>query len=249
MSELFQPEPGTPFAQSPLSLNWMAVFHHYLPEICEVYARHYVWFRNGQKWGAQQPYELDTRRYPARFWAEVFYEHCRCRFSMIDTLLFLYRISGLCVPWPDMLRRIPSIIHGDFDLTSRFQSRPAGSFPAAQYSDPATARDELFKTIEDSRAVEQGGINGSPALLIYYHMMIPQNRELLIDIPKNRMIVASHLDALLAAHGLESVERGLAPHLTPFFDAVALLPLPYAPRHADEPEDPAQRSNPPGSAL
>jgi hypothetical protein len=133
---LFQPEPGTPFANTPLSLNWMAVFHHYLPEICQVYAQHYVWFRNEQKWGAQQPYELDTRRYPDRFWAEVFYEHCRYRFSMIDTLLFLYRISGRCVPWPDMLRRIPALIHADFDLTSRFRAISTGSFCAAQYSKP-----------------------------------------------------------------------------------------------------------------
>ena len=234
---LFQPEPGPPFANTPLSLNWLPVFRHYLPEICHVYARHYVWFRNDLKWKDQQPYELDTKRYPDRFWAEVFYAHCRYRFSMVDTLLFLHTISGCCVPWPDMLRRIPVLIHGDFEFKSRFHSLPAGSFAAAPYTNPATARDAVFKTIEDTNAVEQGGINGSPALLIYYHMMIPQNWELIVEIPKNRLLVASHLAELLAKHGLESVERGLAPHLKHFFDVIACLPVPYAPRHADEPED------------
>jgi|GEM_PF-5644613 len=244
---LFQPEPGTPFANSRLSLNWLPVFRHYLPEICQTYARDYVLFRNRHRWKEQQPYELDTRRYPAGFWEQVFYEHCRCRLSMADTLLFLHIISGHCVPWPDMLRRIPSRITGDFEMESRFrQPLTASSYPGAQYRDPATSRDELLKTIEDPNAVGQGNVNDSPELLIYYYMMIPQNYDVIVDIPENRSVVASHLTDLLARNGLESL-NGLAPHLNHFFEIIALLPVPYVPLYADEPEDPAQTHNPPGS--
>jgi len=172
--------------------NWSTLYDAYSDEIIEHVIHDYEHRRNQRLPDYCTPYRVNRKRYKDEFWTEIVKEHFQHGYCPMDTISFARTITGGRTPWPDTLRRLPTILSQDPSLEGRFNRVKFNTFDLGYLSNCYT-RQKLEETIAHWRKTKPTALSDYRGSRFAVMLVDPIAQLTLMEAPHARQLTAEVL--------------------------------------------------------